>query len=126
MEGTTLEAVCKAYIAYAEFTTRPDSKDFQKYETGHIFDEEQSVRWNKEEVIRRNNAYKAEFRRLSDEKNELYLKAKGLILDYITENSKINDRTKAEILWNYVNERYDITERIEAIDDLLETLNRIF
>lgn len=52
--STKITDVCEIVNAYDSIKF-PAKKSFgQTYHDGHIFDEEQSVRWNREEVQRRN------------------------------------------------------------------------
>lgn len=42
-----------------------------KFRENHVFDEEQSIKWNKEEVVRRNNEYEQQRNEYRDDKNRL-------------------------------------------------------
>lgn len=46
--------------------TSPDSEKFPEYEEGDVIDEDQSVRWNREEIARRMQLRKDEIARLED------------------------------------------------------------
>lgn len=65
---------------YTDFSCKPS---YKKYKEGTIFDEEKSVRWNREEVDRKNNLRQEEVKRLNREKNQMYEKLVNLIYQYI-------------------------------------------
>ena len=66
----------------------PDHKKFAMYKEGHIFDEEKSVKWNREEVERRNKEYKEEQNRLIKEHKEEFDSAKDTVISLIAEELK--------------------------------------
>lgn len=104
---------------YTDFSCRPSCK---KYKEGTIFDEEKSVRWNREEVDRRNNLHQEEVKRLNREKNQMYEKLVNLIYRYIIQETKVS-KEKAIKIYNYLYEEYHsygLTECINHLDDLLD------
>lgn len=94
------------YMKAAYMNITPDSS-FQKYGKNDIIDEEQSVRWNREEAERRNDAYNKELKRLTQEKqqavdtvmNEIYKN----IIEYV-EFSGDDAERKARMIWSKVYE----------------------
>lgn len=62
-----------------------------KYKDGHIFDENQTVKWNKEEVQRRND----EIIRLRDE--------------YDNESNSLSDKLRDDVIYNLIYD-YDLTQ----------------
>ena len=104
---------------YKDFSCKHSCK---KYKEGTIFDEEKSVRWNREEVDRRNNLHQEEVKRLNREKNQMYEKLVNLIYQYIIQETKVSKERAAKI-YNYLYEEYHsygLTECINHLDDLLD------
>ena len=125
MKNITYDRLKDAYNAYANFSSTP-GKDFRTYREGYIFDEDKSVKWNREEVVRRNEAYKNERHRLMEERENLRKTFEDYALDYIIENSKITNRQKAMKLWEYISNKYDSFKRVDELDDLLDILEEVF
>ena len=76
--------------------------DIRKVRADHIFDEEKSVRWNREMVEKNNADYQAEVARLNTEKN----KRRDAILEGIYRLIQEDvghdlSRVKAQRLWTY-------------------------
>lgn len=104
---------------YTDFSCKPFCK---KYKEGTIFDEEKSVRWNREEVDRRNNLHQEEVKKLNREKNQMYEKLINLIYQYIIQETKVS-KERATKIYNYLYEEYHsygLTECINHLDDLLD------
>lgn len=92
------------------------------YKNGYIFDEDKSVKWNREEVERRNNEYNEELKRLNTEKNAMLLKWIDAVKLYIIEETKVK-KTQADKIYNYLYteyHNYGLTEILRHLDDLLE------
>lgn len=104
---------------YSDFSCKPT---YKKYKEGTIFDEDKSVKWNREEVAKRNLLYNDEVKNLNRQKNQMYTELINLIKRYITQETKVSDKQATKI-WNYVYEKYHsygLTECINHLDDLLE------
>lgn len=104
---------------YTDFSCKPS---YKKYKEGTIFDEEKSVRWNKEEVEKRNNLYQEEVKKLNRKKNQMYEELVNLIKQYIIQEANVSDERAAKI-YNYLYEEYHsygLTECINHLDDLLD------
>lgn len=104
---------------YSDFSCKPT---YKKYKEGTIFDEDKSVKWNREEVAKRNLLYDDEVKNLNRQKNQMYTELINLIKRYITQATKVSDKQATKI-WNYVYEEYHsygLTECINHLDDLLE------
>lgn len=104
------------------FSTIPDMKTYSDW---HVFDENKSVKWNREEVERHNREYKEEQERLNKEHQELKQNTRNKIIMYILENSfTIKKEEQALRLWNYIyfHPSYkpidDLDNMIELIDDI--------
>ena len=124
----TIEELNKMEAKYRCFSCKPS---FQKYRIGTIFDEEKSVRWNREEVERRNLLHEEEVKRLNNEKNklreELISEIKKYIIEQIGANTK-NVNLKANKIYNYLYSKYyafGFNEIINKMDDLLELIKSI-
>ena len=71
------------------------NKQANLYEEGHVFDENKSVKWNKEKVIRKNEQLKKEF---NNAKVENF---KNDVIEYILNNYEINNnRNIANMVYN--------------------------
>lgn len=66
----------------------PDHEKFAMYKEGHVFDEEKSVKWNREEVKRKNKEYKEELKRLIKEHKEEFDLAKDTVISLIADKLK--------------------------------------
>ena len=104
---------------YTDFSCKPTCK---KYKNGTVLDEDKSVKWNREEVVKRNLLYDDEVKRLNRKKNRMYTELVNLIQKYIIQETNVSDKTSTKI-WNYLYEEYHsygLTECINHLDDLLE------
>lgn len=76
-------------------------KDIRKVPSNHIFDEEKSVKWNREQVDRNNTAYIKEVARLNTlrnkERDRIYEEIYTAIRQEVGHNLS---RKKAIVIWN--------------------------
>ena len=72
-----------------------------KYKENHIFDEDQTVKWNREEVVRQNELIDLEKKAYSNESNRLNNKLYDDAVNGLMEEYKFNKK-QAEKIWNYV------------------------
>jgi len=99
-------------------------KDIRKVREDHIFDEEQTVRWNREQVAKNNRRYQDEVARL----NTLKHKRRDSIHDniYTIIQREVGyglTRKKAIALWNYAYQKghaCGIADILNYLDDLME------
>lgn len=115
----TLEKLYKMVNEYEGFSCKPKQ---QKYKVGFIFDEEKSVRWNREEVERQNQKHDDEVKALNNTKNHLYNRLVAGIKTYIIEQTKVS-KEKADKIYAYLYceyHSYGLTECLNHLDDLLE------
>lgn len=104
---------------YTRFSCKPKSL---KYKVGTIFDEEKSVKWNKEEVERLNKKHEDEVKELNREKNLLYVNLVNSIKKYIISETKVSE-ARADKIYNYLYAEYHsygLRECLCHLDDLLE------
>lgn len=105
-----------------------------KVPLNHVFDENKSVKWNKEEVVRHNEEYQAEVARLNTEKNKQREAVVSHIIEKIQEDVRHNlSAKKAKAIWDYAyksshaygfNAIYEtLAELIELADVLLSKTN---
>lgn len=101
----------------------------RKVPANHVFDENQSVKWNRERVEVNNARYQQEVTRLNTEKN----KRRDSIMEDIyraiqAEVGHDLSRKKAIVIWNYAYDKghscsfYDIMANLREVMELAETL----
>ena len=105
----------------------------RKVQPNHIFDENQSVKWNRDKVAENNNSHQEEVSRLNTLKN----KARDEVYEdiYYAIQCEVGhglSRKGAMLLWNYAydeghsNGIYEIKNYLDSIIDLVsELLNEV-
>ena len=63
-----------------------------------VIDEEKSVKWNREEVIRRREAYKTAKKNRDDALSNALKKVEDYIKEYIQENYEVSDKQYSKML----------------------------
>lgn len=117
----------------------PDKEKFAKYKEGYVFDEDKSVKWNREEVERRNKEYKEEQNRLikehKDEWDSMINTVKFLIaeeLKSILPGAKAelihpdNLKKKADLIFTKAWERshsYGMHEVLTEVEELVDFIS---
>lgn len=121
MSEYTLEAVKDAFCKVAHMSSRPDPDKFIFYKEGTVIDEEQSVRWNREEVERRNAEYAAEVSRLRKEIGIAAREADSTAKSYIMQETSMNHK-QATIYFDYIynNYHHSIETMIDKLDELVD------
>ena len=116
---------------------KPNPEKFKRYPATYIVDEDKSVKWNIQEVTRRNEAWDNEYKRLKNEYNEAIAKTKGYIIeaisDYICNVIKLvpdADKAyeKAKIIYSKAYEEshsYGDKEVLCTVEDLVDFLESI-
>lgn len=117
----TIDDVQAVYDEWKSISTIPDSSRFKRYVANHVFNEDQSVRWNKEEVVRRNAEYKAERDRLIALASDCCDKFKNITCSYIKEQLNFND-AQAKVLFEYASGGYFYIPDDETVVDLIDEL----
>ena len=119
-ENVTMENLYDKVHEYENFNYRPSC--YCKYKIGTIFDEEKSVKWNREEVERRNIEIEKEAELLKNQKDLLYTEFISMVKSYITTEIGIGTKN-AEKIWNYIYSNYHaygLAECLNHLDELLE------
>lgn len=102
--------------------------NFNKVKENHVFDEDKSVKWNREQVIINNEKYDSEVKRLNTLKNKERDAIYEDIYTYIQQEVGHNlSRNKAKAIFDFVwdnhksiNEiTYDLNEAIGLISNIL-------
>lgn len=119
-KNITLENLYDKAHEYENFSCKP--AHCCKYKIGTIFDEEKSVKWNREEVERKNFEFENAVKQLNHEKNLLYTELISMINSYITVETGVSVK-KSEKIWNYLYSNYHaygLAECLNHLDELLE------
>lgn len=87
---------------YNQLKNTPITPSIDKYPIDHVFDEDKSVRWNREQVEWHNGKYTEEFEELTAERNAKLEQYETTIIDsirmYVGKDLITNE--DAKILWN--------------------------
>lgn len=119
-----------AIKAYSDAIKMPTRTSLQKYNSNHIFDEDRSVRWNKDEVIRRNIEADEDTIRLC---NARFSAIEGAREDIVSILSEKYNCPKTVILdlfnliqqqWYSAYDEYDTEVVVEGIEHLFDILSR--
>lgn len=103
----------------------PDKDTYKQYKLDHIFDEEESVRWNREEVLRRNQRYADEKYRLMKIRNQAIDEAERKIQEEIMQDTGLS-KEKAKMLYHFCYERhhaYGAMEMLNHLSDYIDLFN---
>ena len=107
----------------------PNPYEFKRYQKGYVFDENKSVKWNRESVEKANDDYDKEVARLNTEKNKArdknYKEIYALIQSKI---SKKIDSKKAELIWKHVFNSYrgeKIEVKIRELEEIIKLFNDV-
>lgn len=103
--------------------------DIKKVPANYVFDEDQSVKWNKEQVKINNQKYKEEVARLNTLKN----KARDSVHEDIYRNIQEEvghdlSRDKAKVIFAYAYKQgyaYGITEVKHYLDEIMEVVKKV-
>lgn len=99
----------------------PSAPDSSKVKLDHVFDEDRSVRWNREEAIRVNNEYDAKCKILREKKTEAMVQVTDCIERHISIYVGCSLQ-RASLIWNFVYDQYhsDIDELFDKLEDFEE------
>lgn len=111
---------------YAKVLNMPNLPPVRKLPDNYIFDENESVKWNRDRVINFNKSYDEEVKRLRDRKFEARKSVVGLIADKISSELKIST-SKAEKVWDFVSsDTDDLFALFYNLEELIELMHNIF
>lgn len=102
----------------------------QKYKAGHIFDENMSVKWNRDKLEEENKKFEDEVSRLNTAKNKALLAVHELVYQKIQDDVGHNlSRTAAEKIFNYAYDdkhaygfhevRWELERLVELVSEIL-------
>jgi hypothetical protein len=96
----------------------PSAPDFCKVKLDHVFDEDRSVRWNREEAIRVNSEYDAKCKILCKKKTEAVIQVTDCIKRHISIYVGCSLQ-RASLIWNFVYDHYrsDIDELFNKLEE---------
>lgn len=125
VEADTWYDIESAYKTACRMSWKPDITKFPIVRDGDVIDEEKSVRWNREEVIRLRAAYGEEVKRLNRERNAAIAKVTNRAIRMIAEELCVSE-DKAKILWSFVYDKYHAYgEMFDYIDEYIDLIKAI-
>lgn len=113
------DKLCDMANEYINFSCKPKNR---KYKVGEIIDEDKTVRWNREEVERRNKSHEEEVKELNRKKNEMLFRWVDAVKLYIIEETKVK-KDKADEIYNYLYEKYHSYGLLEVLANMDELLD---
>lgn len=120
MKYYTIDELKEDFLLALSMSSVPD---FCKVKLDHVFDEDKSVRWNREEAIRVNNEYDEKCKILRTERDV----AISLVTDRIKKYISINvgcSLQRASLIWNFVYGYYH--SNVDELFDKLEEFEELF
>lgn len=114
------------YEEACRMKTKPDL--LRRYSDGYVFDENKSVKWNREEVERLNSEYDEECKRLRSLRNSKIDEVENEIFKYISNETGLST-DKSKLVWNYIYEKYhafcsDLFDNLEPLTELIYEVTR--
>lgn len=127
--STSGEYMPDLYARYYPKVVKPERR--LKYDTNYVFDENKSVKWNREEVVRQNKLIEASVRQyhkdLNSGRTNLISDLKTVINHYLG-NNVLNDAQTSYII-DYANavadSMYELVEKVSSVTDFVYDLNRL-
>ena len=114
---------------YEKATDMPTRPKENTYSANHIFDEEQSVRWNREEVLRRNEQIKNDRDSLQRARYKAIMDAEEDIVNYLADSYSLISREKVRELFDKIHSKFYrdyFNCTIEYVIDMCEEYLEIF
>lgn len=97
----SVDELVKNYETFCNtFSCKPDPQIYSRPKIGTIIDEDQSVRWNKEEVERLRNTYENRAKELNQYKNTIMNTYEKHIIKLLAEENGITI-DESVIIWTY-------------------------
>lgn len=97
------EKIIKQYDEARNMPTRPAERT---YSANHIFDEDKSVKWNREEVIRRNEQIKNDRDSLQRARFQAIMEAEEAIVNYLFKNYPKISKEKIRKLFDKIHSKF--------------------
>lgn len=127
--STSGEYMPELYERYDPKVVAPERR--YKYDTYHVFDENKSVKWNREEVVRQNKLIEASIRQYHKDLNSGYANLisdiKIAIKSYFGGDT-LND-AQTDYVINYAKEvsdsKYDLVLKVISMVDFIYDLNNL-
>ncbi len=127
--ATSGEYMPDLYARYYPKVVKPERR--LKYDTNHVFDENKSVKWNREEVVKQNKLIEASVRQyhkdLNSGRTNLVSDLKTAIKYYLGSNVLNDDQ--ASYIIDYANavsdSMYELVEKVLSITEFVYDLNRL-
>lgn len=100
---------------------------FKKVSANHIFDENETVKWNREKVIEYNKSYDERKKELIEKRNNSLNSVIEEIIDKIAYELSIPN-SRAKIVWEYVHDRKDCFyyELFTELEEIIEVMYNTF
>lgn len=123
----TLEKIQKEFKAAFKMSLTPDENKFGKrLPTGYVIDEEKSVRWNREEVERHNEAITNEKERLLSEYNAEIARITAEFIKWIEATYNLNEKEAKIIYSRAYDEHHAYWDDIyDAVDEYCEIYSKL-
>lgn len=100
-------AISKLFDEAFAISCVPDPTKFKKYRENAVIDEDKSVKWNREEIVRRNKVYADEASRLNTIRNHAVHDVEQLVKDLIIDELKYISKGMSDAWYkNAANEIY--------------------
>jgi hypothetical protein len=97
------------------------------YFGGHIFDEDKSVKWNREEVERQNAIIRQQNKEEREARYNARIEAEKLIIDYLHQEWSSISKVKIAKLFRYIYDmHFEDNYQIERVIDICEEILEIF
>lgn len=113
------DKLCIMANEYNKFSCKPKNP---KYKIGEVIDEDKTVKWNREEVERRNKLREEEVKKLNAQKNKMLLEWIDAVKLYIIEETKVK-KDKADEIYNYLYGKYHSYGLLEVLANMDELLD---
>ena len=119
-----------AIKAYSDAIKMPIRTSLKRYKEGYIFDEDRSVRWNKDEVVRRNIEADEDTIRLCDARFNAIEISRGVIVSILSEKYNCPKPVIFELFkvieqqWHSAFDDYCTEAVVDGIEQLFDILSR--
>lgn len=113
-------------VDYDKISNMSCSPSIRKFPDGHIFDEDMSVRWNRDTLAKHNKAVENETRELKEKKCKSLEAIVEEAVGKIAYELSITD-SRAKLLWDYARENTDSSNSLfYELEDLVNLLYKVF